>query len=116
MTLVSHPTSLGSMVLNPDRMSDIICELEFFPLATDEEIEPDDLCPMKTPRVIEETSEDNETGVDMEHHWKNRINDTVRRTHTRHLMGQKNCGQVTNQGGGHGAINPTNAHHSQQMP
>ena len=24
-------------------------------LATDEEIEPDDLCPMKTPKVIEET-------------------------------------------------------------
>ena len=45
----------------------------------DEEIEPDDLCPMKTPKVIEETflSEDNETGVNLEHHWKNRINDIV---------------------------------------
>jgi len=29
MTLVCHPTCLGSMVLNPDRMSDIICGLEF---------------------------------------------------------------------------------------
>ena len=28
MTLVCHP-SLGSMVLNPDRTFDIICELEF---------------------------------------------------------------------------------------
>ena len=26
-----------------------------FPLATDEEIELDDLCPVKTPKVIEET-------------------------------------------------------------
>ena len=51
MTLVCHPTCLGSMVSNPDRTSDIICGL-----ATDEEIEPDDLCPMKTPKVIEETS------------------------------------------------------------
>ena len=40
----------------------------------DEEIELDDLCPMKTPKVIEE---DNETGVDLKHHWKNRINDIV---------------------------------------
>ena len=47
MTLVCHPTCLESMVSNPDRMSDIICELE--------EIELDDLCPMKTPKVIEET-------------------------------------------------------------
>ena len=39
----------------------------------DEEIEPDDLCPMKTPKVIE----DNETGVDLKYHWKNRINDIV---------------------------------------
>ena len=29
MTLVCHPTCLGSMVSNPDRKSDIICELEF---------------------------------------------------------------------------------------
>ena len=29
MTLVCHPTCLGSMVLNPDQTSDIICELEF---------------------------------------------------------------------------------------
>ena len=29
MTLVCHPTCLGSMVSNPDRSSDIICELEF---------------------------------------------------------------------------------------
>ena len=29
MTLVCHPTCLGSMVLNPNRTSDIICELEF---------------------------------------------------------------------------------------
>ena len=29
MTLVCHPTCLGSMVSNPDQMSDIICELEF---------------------------------------------------------------------------------------
>ena len=33
---------------------------------------------MKTPKVIEKTlSEDNETGVDLKHHWKNRINDIV---------------------------------------
>ena len=44
MTLVCHPMCLGSMVSNPDRTSDII-----------EEIEPDDLCLMKTPKVIEET-------------------------------------------------------------
>ena len=39
-----------------------------FSLETDEEIEPDDLCPMKTPKVIEDMylSEDNETGVDFE--------------------------------------------------
>ena len=44
----------------------------------DEEIEPDDFCPMKTPKVIgRKLSEDNETGVDLEHHWKNRINDIV---------------------------------------
>ena len=56
MTLVCHPTCLGSMVSNPDRTSDIICEQEFSCLiATDEEIEPDDLCPMKTPKIIEET-------------------------------------------------------------
>ena len=29
LTLVCHPTCLGSMVSNPNRMSDIICELEF---------------------------------------------------------------------------------------
>ena len=29
MTLVCHPTYLGSMVSNPNRTSDIICELEF---------------------------------------------------------------------------------------
>ena len=29
MTLVCHPTCLGSVALNPDRTSDIICELEF---------------------------------------------------------------------------------------
>ena len=29
MTLVRHPTCLGSMVSNPDRTSDIICGLEF---------------------------------------------------------------------------------------
>ena len=29
MTLVCHPTCLGSMVSNPDRTSDIFCELEF---------------------------------------------------------------------------------------
>ena len=28
MTLVCHLTCLGSMVLNPDRTSDIFCELE----------------------------------------------------------------------------------------
>ena len=28
MMLVCHPTCLGSMVSNPDRTSDIICELE----------------------------------------------------------------------------------------
>ena len=45
----------------------------------DEKIEPDDLCPMKTPKVIglRNLSEDNETGVDLQHHWKNRINDIV---------------------------------------
>ena len=43
----------------------------------DEEIERDDLGPMKTPEVIEETLNENETGVDLEHHWKNRINDIV---------------------------------------
>ena len=50
-----------------------------FPLAADEKIEPDHLCPINTPKVTEETliSEDNETGVDLKHHWKNRINDTV---------------------------------------
>ena len=41
MTLVCHPMCLGSMVSNPDRTSDSICELEF--------------CPMKTSKVIEET-------------------------------------------------------------
>ena len=29
MMLVCHPTCLGSMILNPDRASDIICELQF---------------------------------------------------------------------------------------
>ena len=29
MTLVCHPTCQGSIVSNPDRTSDIICELEF---------------------------------------------------------------------------------------
>ena len=29
MTLIYHPTCLGSMVSNPDRMSDIFCEMEF---------------------------------------------------------------------------------------
>ena len=29
MTLVCHPTCLGRMVSNPDRTSDIICELKF---------------------------------------------------------------------------------------
>ena len=29
MTFVCHPTCLGSMVSNPDRTSDINCELEF---------------------------------------------------------------------------------------
>ena len=29
MMLVCHPTRLESMVANPDRTSDIICELEF---------------------------------------------------------------------------------------
>ena len=29
MTLVCHSTCLGSMVSNPDQVSDIICELEF---------------------------------------------------------------------------------------
>ena len=29
MTLVCHPTCLGSMVSNPDRLSDVICDLEF---------------------------------------------------------------------------------------
>ena len=29
MTLVCHPTCLGSMVSNPDLTSDIICELKF---------------------------------------------------------------------------------------
>ena len=29
MMLVCHPTYLGRMSSNPDRMSDIICELEF---------------------------------------------------------------------------------------
>ena len=55
MTLVCHPTCLGSMVSYPDRTSDIFCELEFSLLVTNKEIEPDDLCPMKTPKVIEET-------------------------------------------------------------
>ena len=32
MTLVCHPTGLGSMVSNPDQTFDIICELEFFRL------------------------------------------------------------------------------------
>ena len=50
MMLICHPMCLGSMVA-----SDIICELEFFLLATDEEIKPDNLYPMKTPKVIEET-------------------------------------------------------------
>ena len=30
MTLVCHPMCLGSMVLNLDRTSNIICELDFF--------------------------------------------------------------------------------------
>ena len=29
MMFVCHPTCLGSMVSNPDRTSDIICELKF---------------------------------------------------------------------------------------
>ena len=32
MTLICHPTCLGSMVLNPEWTSDIICELEFLRL------------------------------------------------------------------------------------
>ena len=56
MMLVCHPTCLGSMVSNPDRTSDIICELEFSRLQRMKKyIEPDNLCPMKTPKVIEET-------------------------------------------------------------
>ena len=55
MTLACHPTYLGSMVSNPDRTFDVICDLDFFPLARDEEIEPDDLCLIKTPKVIEKT-------------------------------------------------------------
>ena len=42
MTLVCHPTCLGSMVSNPNWTSDTICKLEFFSLATNEKIEPDD--------------------------------------------------------------------------
>ena len=30
MTLVCHPTCLRSMASNPERTSDIICELEFY--------------------------------------------------------------------------------------
>ena len=54
MYLSATPTCLGSMVSNPDQTSDVICDLEFSLLATDEEIEPDNLCTMNTPKVIEE--------------------------------------------------------------
>ena len=44
----------------------------------DEEVEHADLCPMKNYQSSwRNPSEDNETGVDLEHHWKNKINDIV---------------------------------------
>ena len=46
-------------------------------LATNDEIEFDELCPTTAAEVVQNLSEDNEKGVDLEHHWKNRINDIV---------------------------------------
>ena len=42
-------------------------------LATNDKIERDDLCPTTAAEVVENLSEDNEKGVDLKHHWKNRI-------------------------------------------
>ena len=55
------------MVSNPYRTSDIICELEFWRPLSDENSHSN----------WRNLSEDNETGVDLKHHWKNIINDIV---------------------------------------
>ena len=46
---------LESMVLNLGQISDVICDLDFFHLATHEEIELEDLYPTKIAKAIEET-------------------------------------------------------------
>ena len=57
---------LGCMDSNPDRTSDEICRVNFSPLATNDEIELDDLCSTAAAEVVENLSEDNEKGVDFE--------------------------------------------------
>ena len=58
-------------------MSDIICELEFFRLQRmkDEVWRP--LYDENSQSNWRNLSEDNETGVDLKQHWKNRINNIV---------------------------------------
>ena len=51
---------------NPTRTSDEICKLIFSSLATNDEIELDNFCPMTNAEVVENLSEDNEKGVDFE--------------------------------------------------
>ena len=72
MTLVCHPTCLGSMVRILTGRLILFVNRNFL----DVEIEPGDLRPMKTPKVIEETFLRTMKQV-REHHWKNRINDIV---------------------------------------
>ena len=51
---------------------------EIFSLATDEEIEPDnEVSDENSQSNWRNLSEDNETGVDLKHLWKNIINDIV---------------------------------------
>ena len=46
-------------------------------LATNDKIELDNLCPTTAAEVAENLSGDNKKGVDLNHRWKNRINDIV---------------------------------------
>ena len=52
MTLVCHPTCLGSMVSNPDRTSEDICRTYFLALTMYEDIELDNFCSMKAPEQL----------------------------------------------------------------
>ena len=55
------------MSLNSDRMSDEkICKLNSPSIATNDEIELDNLCPTTVAEIVENLSEDNEKGVDFE--------------------------------------------------